>query len=183
MRFLLTGRNVEISPTLRRLTERKLDKLERVLNDGVVSAQVKLIKEKYRHVVEITVHARGDHMMHGLGTTRAWETSFSDALEKLAQQAQKVKGKWQERKRRATPAKALTPSVPAAPVPEEPEPPARRIVRASRYAIKPMTVDEAALAVDGGNDAFLVFRNASTDSINVLYRRKDGHLGLIEPEA
>ncbi len=183
MRLLLTGRNVEISPALRRLTENKLDKLGRVLNDGVVSAQVKLTKEKYRHVVEITVHARGDHMLHGLGATRAWETSFSDAIEKLEQQAQKVKGKWQQRKRRATPAKALTPPLPPTPPPEEPEVPPRRIVRASRYAIKPMTVDEAALAVDGGSDAFLVFRNASTDSINVLYRRKDGHLGLIEPEA
>jgi putative sigma-54 modulation protein len=45
-----------------------------------------------------------------------------------------------------------------------------------------MTVDEAALSVDSGDDAFLVFRNATTDSINVVYRRKDGQLGLIEPE-
>jgi len=45
-----------------------------------------------------------------------------------------------------------------------------------------MSVDEAALVVEGGDDAFLVFRNAATDSINVVYRRKDGNLGLIEPE-
>ncbi len=183
MRLLLTGRNVEISPALRRLAERKLGKLDRFLNDGIVSAQVKLTLEKYRHVVEITVHARGDRMLHGLGATTAWETSFTDAIEKLTQQAQKVKGKWQERKRRATPAKALTASAPPPAVEQEPEAPPRRIVRASRYAIKPMTVDEAALAVDGGADAFLVFRNATTDSINVLYRRRDGNLGLIEPEA
>ena len=58
----------------------------------------------------------------------------------------------------------------------------RRVLRTSRYQVKPMTVEEAALSVDSGNYAFLVFRNASTESINVLYRRKDGHLGLIEPE-
>ena len=64
-----------------------------------------------------------------------------------------------------------------------PEPPKKpRIRRVPRYPVKPMTVDEAAMAVDGGNDAFLVFRNAATDAINVLYRRKDGDLGLIEPE-
>jgi putative sigma-54 modulation protein len=58
-----------------------------------------------------------------------------------------------------------------------------RIIRARRYAVKPMSVDEAALEVGVGHGAFLVFRNAVTDSVNVLFRRPDGHLGLIEPEA
>jgi putative sigma-54 modulation protein len=58
-----------------------------------------------------------------------------------------------------------------------------RIIRARRYAVKPMSVDEAALEVGGGDAAFLVFRNATTDTINVLFRRPDGNLGLIEPEA
>jgi putative sigma-54 modulation protein len=51
-----------------------------------------------------------------------------------------------------------------------------------RYAVKPMTADEAALVVEAGDDTFLVFRNAATDAVSVLYRRKDGHFGLIEPE-
>jgi putative sigma-54 modulation protein len=181
MRLVLTGRHVEITPALRRVADRKLAKLDRLLENGIISAQVKLTLEKYRHVVEVTVHARGDHMLHGLGDTTAWETSFSDAVEKIEQQLQKVKGKWQQRKRRATPAKALP--VPPPPAPPVEEVPTRHIVRASRYTVKPMTVDEAAMAVAETTDAFLVFRNASTDSINVLYRRKDGHLGLIEPEA
>ena len=63
------------------------------------------------------------------------------------------------------------------------EPRALRIVKARRYEVKPMSVDEAALEVADGDDAFLVFRNAATDSINVLFRRPDGNLGLIEPEA
>lgn len=58
-----------------------------------------------------------------------------------------------------------------------------RIIRARRYAVKPMSVDEAALDVGARQGAFLVFRNAVTDSVNVLFRRPDGHLGLIEPEA
>ena len=55
-------------------------------------------------------------------------------------------------------------------------------MRASRYAVKPMTVEDAALEVTTGSDTFLVFRNAGTDSINIVYRRKDGRLGLIEPK-
>ncbi len=185
MRLALTGRHVDITPALQRLAERKVAKLDRLLNDGIVSAQVVLTLQKHRHLVDIRAHARGDHVLHGLGATDAWETSFSDAIEKIAQQLQKVKGKWQERKRHAAPVTEVA----AAAAPPEPAPSAvpeerpRRIVRAARYAVKPMTIDEAAMEVAEGADAFLVFRNASTDSINVLYRRKDGNLGLIEPEA
>jgi putative sigma-54 modulation protein len=186
MRLALTGRHVEITPALQRLAERKVGKLDRLLNDGIVSAQVVLTLQKHRHLVDIRAHARGDHVLHGLGDTGAWETSFSDAMEKIGQQLQKVKGKWQERKRRAAPVKtvaaASAPPPPEAPTEEEEERPLR-IMRAPRYPVKPMTIEEAALEVEAGADAFLVFRNASTDSINVLYRRKDGNLGLIEPEA
>jgi putative sigma-54 modulation protein len=58
-----------------------------------------------------------------------------------------------------------------------------RIIRARRYAVKPMSVDEAAMEVGDRRDAFLVFRNSTTEEINVLFRRPDGNLGLIEPEA
>ncbi len=186
MRLALTGRHVDITPALQRLAERKVAKLDRLLSDGIVSAQVVLTLQKHRHVVDVRAHARGDPVLHGLGETDAWETSFTAAIEKIAQQLQKVKGKWQQRKRRAAPVKVVAASVvppPPPPEPEEEEEPRRRILRASRYPVKPMPVEEAAMEVEAGSDAFLVFRNASTDSINVLYRRKDGNLGLIEPEA
>jgi putative sigma-54 modulation protein len=60
--------------------------------------------------------------------------------------------------------------------------PVRRIVRNRRYAVKPMTIDDAALRVERGPDNFVVFRNSDTDAISILYRRNDGNLGLIEPE-
>ena len=58
-----------------------------------------------------------------------------------------------------------------------------RIIRARRYDVKPMSVDEAAMEVGASRDAFVVFRNDATEQINVLFRRPDGNLGLIEPEA
>ena len=100
MRLELTGRHVEITPNLRRLVEGKLAKLERMLNDSAVSAQAVLTREKHRHRAEITLHARGEKFLHGVGNTGSWEGSLADAIEKLGQQAQKVKGKWQGRKRR-----------------------------------------------------------------------------------
>jgi putative sigma-54 modulation protein len=181
MRLELTGRHAEITPELRQQVEKRLAKLDRILTDGIVSVQAVLTLEKYRHQSEFTVHTRGDHFLHGLGNTNTWESSISDAIEKITQQLVKVKGKWQERKRRATPVRLVegelsTPRAGAA----EPKP--RRVRRVTPYPVKPMTVDEAALALESGDDAFLVFRNAATDSIGVVYRRKDGHLGLIEPE-
>ena len=177
MRLDVTGRHVDITTGLRQLITRRLAKLDRLLNDSAISAQVILTKEKYRHRTEIIIHARGDHMLRGLGEGTGWPVSVRDAAAKIEQQAQKLKGKWRERKRRG----AGTRAVIAAPSSDMGRGP--RIVRASRYAVKPMSVDEAALEVAEGRDAFLVFRNARTDTINVLFRRSDGHLGLIEPEA
>ena len=179
MRLVLTGRHVDITPHLRKLVDRKLAKLERMFGDAIVSAQVILTREKYRRVAELVVHTRGDHMLHGAADHASWEQSLSGSVEKIVQQGKRVKGKWQERKRHATPVKTVAGRAVAT---EAPEPAGPRIVRTSRYAAKPMTVEEAAREVDGARDGLLVFRNASTDSINVLYRRKDGDFGLIEPE-
>jgi putative sigma-54 modulation protein len=96
----------------------------------------------------------------------------------VEQQAAKVKGKWSSRKRRKTPVPAGV-EAPVGPADDGHGP---RIVRASRYHVKPLSVEAAAMAVETGTEGFLVFRNAGTGAINVLYRRKSGDLGLIEPE-
>ena len=183
MRLVLTGRHVEITPALRKLVDRKMAKLDRMFGDALVSAQIVLTREKYRRVVEMIVHTRGDHMLHGSADNAAWEPSLTVALEKIVRQGKKIKGKWQERKRRATPAKTVAARGVAMAAPEARERTGPRIVRTPRCAVKPMTIEEAAEEVGAARDGFLVFRNAATDSINVLYRRKNGDFGLIEPEA
>src|SRR5215467_4225962 len=100
MRLELTGRHVSITPALRRLVDSKLAKLERLLNDSAVSAQAVLTRERHRHRADITLHARGEKFLHGVGMTPNWETSVCEAIDKISQQAHKVKGKWQGRKRR-----------------------------------------------------------------------------------
>jgi len=111
MRLLLTGRQVEVTPTLRRLVDARTAKLERRFGDALVSAQCVLSKEKNRFVAELTVHARQDHILHGLGATGAWGTSLTAAVQKVMQQADKLKGKWQERKRSAASVRTLPPAV------------------------------------------------------------------------
>ena len=191
MRLELTGRHVTITPAVRKTVERRHARLARLLNDNIVSMQVVITREKSRTHVDITLHARGDHFLHAAATGRDLPAALGAATEKIEHQAQKLKSKWTERKRQGVSAAKAGPAAPRPerarrifgppPVPAGDE--AIRIVRARRYAVKPMSVDEAALEVAEGRDAFLVFRNATTDTINVLFRRSDGHLGLIEPEA
>ena len=178
MRIDITGRHVEVTPTLRQLIEKRLAKLDRLLNDSGLSAQVIVTKEKYRHRTELIVHARGDHTLSGVGEGNAWPLSVRQAAEKVAQQASKLKSKWTERKRlsaarrvvRTAPLESVAPAA------------GRRVIRATRYAVKPMTVEDAAFRVEDGPETFVVFRNADTDAVTILYRRRDGNLGLIEPD-
>jgi putative sigma-54 modulation protein len=185
MRLELTGRKVTISPGLRRLVDRKMAKLLRQLNDAGIAAAVVVSKEKHSCVVELSLHVRGERFLHAVAREATWELATAQAVEKVLHQAQKAKGKWQERKRRGEAARsARRPRrAPAEATPPSPAPVRPRVVRASRYAVKPMTIEEAALELGGGGDQFLVFRDARTEGVSVLYRRKDGHLGLIEPDA
>jgi putative sigma-54 modulation protein len=179
MRVDVTGRHVEITTPLRNLINQRLAKLERLLNDSAVSAVVILTKEKYRHRTELVIHARGDHILRGLGEGNAWPVSVRQAAQKVEQQAQTLKGKWAERKRSST--RRRTPRAAAADG-GQPGGEGRRLVRASRYAVKPMSIEDAALRVESADETFVVFRNADTDAVSILYRRKDGNLGLIEPD-
>jgi putative sigma-54 modulation protein len=107
MRLLLTGRQVDITPTLRRLVEARLAKLERRFGESLMSAQVVLSREKNRLVAELVVHARQNHMLAGVGTTQTWSTALTAAVNKVLQQAETVKGKRQERKRAAASVRKL----------------------------------------------------------------------------
>jgi putative sigma-54 modulation protein len=177
MRLELTARHHAITPAERKQVERLLTPTLRMLNDNAVSAQVVLVRERSRHRAEITLHARGEHFLHGAGLGSDLAAALGAAIGKIDRQAHRMKGKWEARKRRKVPKGASPATLPAD------DGQVVRIIRARRYAIKPLSVDEAALEVGAKPDAFLVFRNTANDAVTVLFRRPDGHIGLIEPEA
>ena len=189
MRLSLTGRHLDVTPALRRLVITRVGKLERVLNDSAVSAQVVLARERHRHLTEITIHARGEQFLHAVGDAGSWETSLTDVTEKLAHQVQKLKGKRQERKRRGVRGAAfaalgsIEPQRGAADVsvaPARVRPRMPRTLRASRQVIKVMSVADAARALDGARDGIVCFLDPESALINVLYRRHSGELTLVE---
>ena len=177
MQVDITARHMELNAPLRQLITKRLARLDRVLNAAALSAVVIVTKEKYRHRTEIAVQTRGDHVLRGNGEANAWAPSIRDAVERIEQQAVKLKGKWDERKRKSAGSRVVP--TPAA---EKPPAPSRRIIRAKRYPVKPMSTEDAALRIDDAAESFVVFRNSETDAVNILFRRKDGNLGLIEPE-
>ncbi len=191
MRLELTGRHVPITPAVRTVVEQRLARMTRLLNDSIVSVQVIITREKARHHVEMTLHARGDHFLHGEGTGLDVPRALAAAAAKVEHQAQKLKSRWTEGRRKGVSAARARS---AAPLPERRvrrgvAAPAGgdgdgqvRIIRARRTAMKPISIEDAALDVGTGEGAFVVFRNAASDSVTVLFRRADGHLGLIEPD-
>jgi putative sigma-54 modulation protein len=184
MRLELTGRHIDITPSLRRIVDARLAKLDRLLNDSAVSAQVVLTREKFRRGAEITLHARGENFLHGVGSSETWERSLSQAVDKIAHQAEKVKGKWQERKRagvrrapRAAEPRAASPKPAGRAAPKMPQ-----IFRSARQAIRMMSVAEAAREIDRHGDGLVIFRDPERTSISVLYRQANGELTLVETE-
>ncbi len=193
MRLELRGHHVDVTPRLRKFVESKLTKLERLLNDRAVSAQAVLTLEKHRHVADITLHARGERFLHGLGESASWETSLTRAVAKISQQAHKLKTQQKDKRHSLKPpaldgaAPPRQPSAGTAPAAAPPGGKTRlrmpRVVRASREALKPMSVEDAAREVEAGGDGVVVFRNAESQVVSVLYRRRDGELTLVETEA
>ena len=176
MKFHFTGRQIEISPALRKSAEERQGKLERFL-DHLMEAHVILAVEKRRHRAEVVVHGR--HVtLSAAGETADMYSTLTLVAEKLERQAKKHRDKVKVEKKRqgmkSSPRRLRTDGD------ERPDGP--QVVRVDAAPLKPMSLEEALLQVKGTEKEFLVFRNASSRRVSVLYRRRDGNFGLIEPE-
>jgi putative sigma-54 modulation protein len=175
MQFSVTARNLEITPALRAYAEEKLSRLTRYL-ENIVSLHVVLSVNKHRQTAEVTLRVRDL-------TIRAEEegddlySSIDLVAEKLERQILRYKERILAHAARG--GNRGTRSVIASPVAEEEE---SQVVKTKRFAVKPIAVDEAILQMNLLGHNFYVFRNATTEQVNVIYRRQDGHYGLIEPE-
>jgi putative sigma-54 modulation protein len=179
MKIEFTGRQTEISREVRRLAERKLQKVGKVL-PGMTRAHVILTADKHRQVAEVSVHSRNLDLTAVEESTNP-RLSVSSAMDKLLRQAQRQQQKRRDRKGKST-ARRMTAPSPARPDDDQAAD-TPRVIRNRRRAVKPMTLDEATLEMEARAEGVLVFRDAATERMRILYRREDGNLGLIEPEA
>lgn len=182
MNIEYVGRNVELNDRIRAFAEDKLGKVMKFL-DEPVEVRLTLERERHRHLVDL-------HLSHRFGVVQAHEENADlfDALnlvvDKAEKQARRERKKFIDKRRRS-----------GRPVGETAWPvdvvdraslgsgDAPRIVKSSALSIKPMTLDEAALQLEGSTNDFIVFRDAANQKVSVLYKRRDANYGLISPEA
>jgi putative sigma-54 modulation protein len=178
MQIDYTGRQMEVSADLRQHTEERLGKLTRLLRDRY-SVHVILTAERHLRIVEITLKFR-DHTLVGVGETADARSSVNSALDKLERQAVRLLERRRTRKRRPKPTSAILLNILGAERVDHEE---HRVLETERMPIKPQAVEEAIESLDESKSGLVVFRNLETERVNIIYRRSDGNLALIEPES
>jgi len=182
MAVACTGRNIEVTPSLRAFAEERVRRLERHLG-GAARVRVVLSQEKHRFGAEvIATHRR--RRFTAIEETGDLRAALAAAFAKIDAQARKDAAKRRDRKHRPAPGPisraAESRRAPRGEVPAGGD--GLRIVRSDdALLVKPMSVEDAALRIAGSRREFLVFRDASSERISVLYKRRDGDLGLIVP--
>jgi len=176
MKFEYTGRHIEVTPALRSHVEDHFERIRHLFNGNAAKAHVIIEVERGRHRSEIIVNWRRD-VLTAATTNQDMYQSLSQTITKIEKQALKLKNKKVDKTHRATKVGEFASRAAETP----PEPAGPRIINARRYSVKPMTADEAAMHLIDAEDQFLVFRNSENERVGVIYKRKDGNYGLIQP--
>jgi len=182
MNVIVNGRNFEISNSVREYAQEKIHKFDKFLNDAT-EAVFTLSVDKYRHQAEVLIKA-GKVQIQAEAVTEEMYSSIDEVLEKLDRQVRKHKDKAADRRKEGKKAasRAEAPLETQAPEPDETSDPENVVViKKEKFAMKPMSPEEAAMQLSLLDKDFYVFRNDSNSRISVIYKRKDGDFGLIEP--
>jgi putative sigma-54 modulation protein len=177
MQLNIVGKNVEVTDWLRSYVEKKIGKLDKYL-PSIDEARVELAVEKTksaqdRQVVQVTVRSSGT-ILRVEEKSADMFASIDTAVDKMHRQIARYKGK---QRRRGRPSPGEMPPVPA--TSEETEP---RVVRVKRFRVNPLEEEEAIEQMELLGHDFFIFLNLGTDRLSVIYRRRDGDYGLLEPE-
>ena len=170
----MKGRGVEVTDALRSYADKRLGRLERQLPDSQIELQLSAENNpsiKDSHVAEATVTTKGP-VLRARESSHDMRASIDQLVDKLERQVTRYREKRGRRRRasRQAPDEGI-------PMPEEPQ-----IVRTKQFAVKPMTAEEAVLQLELVGHDFFVFRDADSDEVNIVYRRRQGGYGLIEPQ-
>jgi len=168
------GRGVEVTDAIRSYAEKRLGKLERQLPDPKIELQLSAEQNpsiRETHVAEATVWTNGP-VLRARESSQDIRASIDQLVDKLERQVTRYREKRGRRRRlaRQAPDEGI-------PMPEEPQ-----IVKTKQFAVKPMSAQEAVLQLELIGHDFFVFRDADSDEVNIVYRRRQGGYGLIEPQ-
>jgi len=178
MKITFKGKHIEVTDAMRSYIEKRLNKIERHF-DHILEVIVTLSVEKNRQIVEATLQA-SRALIRAEEETDDMYASIDKVVDKLERQIQKYKKKYFQKPHPGSERKGLVNE--GANIEDSEPDRIAKIVKTKRFAIKPMSVEEAAMQMDLLGHNFFVFANDNTNKVNVLYKRKDGNFGLIEPE-
>ncbi|BEH10114.1 MULTISPECIES: ribosome hibernation-promoting factor, HPF/YfiA family [Geobacter] len=179
MQITTTFRHMEQSEALKSYASEKLERVKKYI-DEPITAQVFLTVEKIRHTAEVTLTAKGVTIKAAEETNDMY-AALDAVIDKIERQLRRYKERLKEHKPSAdNRALEIQKSVVTAESIEQRTEPV--VIRSKTISIKPMSVEEAVMQMDLLHKDFLVFTDAATEAINVVYRRKDGNYGLIEPQ-
>ena len=170
MKYNITGKNIELTAALENAVEEKIVKLDKYFNDNV-TAQITLSVEKLSHIIEITIPFNGS-VLRAEVEGRNMYNIMDDAVAVIEKQVNKFKNRLRDKHRTGS-VSQFTPSFL-----EEAD---IKIDRTKKFAIKPMSAEEAVLQMELVGHNFFVFFDSETEEVNVVYKRKNGTYGLIEP--
>ncbi|WP_371372056.1 ribosome hibernation-promoting factor, HPF/YfiA family [Sporomusa aerivorans] len=180
MAITVRGKNIEITPALKDYVSKRVGKVTKYFDSATMGEITAILTvSKGRHIVEVTVPINGI-LLRGEEATTDMYASIDLVIEKLEKQIEKYKTKLSRKLKSGAFKTELVPAAMLASEATDEE--EFSIVKTKRFAVKPMAVDEAVMQMNLINHDFYVFTNAETEEVNVVYRRKDGQYGLIEPE-
>ena len=180
MQLQVKGRNLEVSDAIRSYAEQKLAKLDRQLNDPRVELELAVERNPSiaaNHVAEATIWTHGP-VLRAREASSDMRASIDQLVEKLERQVKRYRSQGRSRRRKAARAGESANDVMPV-VPDEAEP---LIVKTKQFTVNPMIPEDAVLQLELIGHDFFVFRSADTGDVNVVYRRRDGNYGLIEPQ-
>jgi putative sigma-54 modulation protein len=177
----VTGRHLAITDSINDYVTRKIEGLH-LDYPKIIEAHVILGVEKYRHSAEVVLVCSNHITIEAHEETNDMYAAIDAVIDKVARQMRKYKTRLMKRHRpRKDEMHHLEEMVLSPDVSDEDEEAEHTVVRTERYPVKPMFIDEAVLQLEMSNRQFLVFINARSSKMNVLYRRKSGDFGLMEP--
>jgi putative sigma-54 modulation protein len=175
MKVNVIGKNIEITEALKNIIEKKVSKLDKYFNPDV-EAQATLGVQKNRHTIEITIPFNGV-VLRAEEQNEDMYIAIDIVADKLERQLRKHKTKLEKRNHVASLKFKGTQQLNNVEEDTEPE-----IVKTKKFAIKPMSAEEAVLQMELVGHSFFVYMRDDSSEVNVVYKRKDGDYGLIEPE-
>lgn len=173
MKFIISGKNIEVTEGLKTAVEEKIGKLDKYFTEDT-EIHVTLSTQKDRHKIEVTIPMKGN-IVRAEQESNDMYVSIDLVEEIIERQLRRYKTKIIERQQ-------ATVNLSKEFIEEEVDDEEIKIVRTKRFAVKPMDVEEACVQMELLGHNFFVFRNAETDEVNVVYKRKGNTFGLIEPE-